>query len=280
MSKSKGNVVTPMPLFEQYGTDAVRYWAISRPAGRRHRVQRGPDEGRPPAGHQAAQRHQVRARHRRATASPASAERRPTPSTWPCSPGSTRRSPRRRWRSRASTTPAPSSAPRRSSGGSATTTSSWSRAGPTAAVATSAAASARAALGTALDALLRLLAPTCRSPPRRRGAGRTTTSVHAARGRQPHGGADPGLDLDAVSEVLARVRRAKTEAKRSQRAPVATLTIRARRAAARCASTRPATISSTRSPSPSSPSQPADELAVDVSSTDRQPLADRDGRHG
>ena len=27
MSKSKGNVVTPMALFEQYGTDAVRYWA-------------------------------------------------------------------------------------------------------------------------------------------------------------------------------------------------------------------------------------------------------------
>ena len=29
MSKSKGNVVTPMALLDQYSTDAVRYWSAS-----------------------------------------------------------------------------------------------------------------------------------------------------------------------------------------------------------------------------------------------------------
>jgi valyl-tRNA synthetase len=33
MSKSKGNVVTPMHLLEQYGADAVRYWSLSAKLG-------------------------------------------------------------------------------------------------------------------------------------------------------------------------------------------------------------------------------------------------------
>ena len=33
MSKSIGNVVTPMPLLEQYGSDAVRYWSVNARPG-------------------------------------------------------------------------------------------------------------------------------------------------------------------------------------------------------------------------------------------------------
>ena len=131
MSKSKGNVVTPMHLLEQYGADARALLGGQRPARHRHRVRRGPDEDRAPPGHQAAQRLTLRPRpgrvesrrpgHGDPAARPVHAGRR-----WPTS--STKR-PRP---STATTTPAPSSAPRRSSGASATTTSSWSRAGRTA----------------------------------------------------------------------------------------------------------------------------------------------------
>ena len=62
MSKSKGNVVTPMSLLEEHGSDAVRYWASSGPARHRRSVRHRADEDRPPAGDQAAQRVEVRAR--------------------------------------------------------------------------------------------------------------------------------------------------------------------------------------------------------------------------
>ena len=179
------------------------------PARRRHRGQRGPDEGRPPARHQAAQRQQVRARHRPAPTSrrlaiariprwsTGSARRalqrlrRPhrapyaTPSTWRCSPASTPWSARRRRRSTGSTTPAPSSGPRRSSGGSATTTSSWSRAAPTAGAARTPRRRRGPPCGTPSTCCSGCSPRCCRSPPRRRGAGGTTAASTPRRGRCP-----------------------------------------------------------------------------------------------
>ena len=93
------------------------------------------------------------------------------------------------------------------------------------------AASAQAALGTALDALTRLLAPTLPFASEEAWSWWHERSVHAATWPVPAGVTDPGLDLDAVSEVLQRVRRAKTEAKRSQRSEVARVVVGAPAAA-------------------------------------------------
>ncbi len=70
MSKSKGNVITPMHLLDQYGADAVRYWSLSARARDRHRLRREGAQGGPPSRHQALQRRQVRARRRRAPPAP------------------------------------------------------------------------------------------------------------------------------------------------------------------------------------------------------------------
>ncbi len=65
MSKSKGNVVTPMALLEEHGSDAVRYWAAKGGPGVDTAFDAGPDAGRPAARDQAAERVEVRARQAR-----------------------------------------------------------------------------------------------------------------------------------------------------------------------------------------------------------------------
>ncbi len=65
MSKSKGNVVTPMELLRPVRLRRRALLGAERAAGRRHRLRRGPDEGRPPARDQDPQRVEVRARRDR-----------------------------------------------------------------------------------------------------------------------------------------------------------------------------------------------------------------------
>ena len=95
-----------------------------RPPGRRLAVRRDPDEGRPPAGDEGAERLQVRARlGRRLRPRPGAGHRGRRPG--PAGPAADDlRRPRRR-RSRRTTTRPPSRSPSGSSGSSATTTSSW-----------------------------------------------------------------------------------------------------------------------------------------------------------
>ena len=158
MSKSKGNAFVadrdPRPVRRRRRPLARRH----RPPGPRLAVRRVPDEGRPPAGDEGAERLEVRARlGRRHRPRPGSwSPRLSTARCWPGSRPTCRRAPRRR--SRPTTTPPRSRSPRSSSGSSATTTSSWSRSAPTTRP-TRPSASARATLACALHAVLRLLAP-------------------------------------------------------------------------------------------------------------------------
>ena len=65
MSKSKGNVVVPTEILEQVRRRRGPLAGRDGPAGPGLAVRRDPDEGRPPAGDEGAQRLQVRPRRRR-----------------------------------------------------------------------------------------------------------------------------------------------------------------------------------------------------------------------
>ncbi|OCG75678.1 valine--tRNA ligase [Microbacterium sediminis] len=88
-------------------------------------------------------------------------------------------------------------------------------------------ASAAVALRTALSTLLRLLAPVISFATEEVWSWFQEGSVHTAAWPEPSGlGGDPAV-LAAASEALIGIRRAKTEAKASQKTPVATATIAA-----------------------------------------------------
>jgi valyl-tRNA synthetase len=236
MSKSKGNVVTPLPLLEQHGSDGVRYWAASGRPG----VDTAVDEGQMKVGRRLAIK--VLNASRFALSRVAGDE----------IPG-------------AEFATTPLDLAMLGALGAVVTEATdafeaydyaralerteaffWtfcddylelvkgraygdaSQAGP---------ASARAALSLALSVLLRLLAPFLPFVTEEVWSWWHEGSVHrapwpgldelptGARSPLDGGGGSGESVLDAVSSVLGEIRRAKTTAKRSMRAPVARLTV-------------------------------------------------------
>ncbi len=224
MSKSKGNVVTPMALFDRYGTDAVRYWAISaRPGvdtafsedqmkvGRRLATKllnvtkfvlgiagavEGVESGTVTEPVDRAMLARFDATIAEATTAFESfdyaraLERTESFFWWFCDDYV-------------------ELVKGRAYGGQGD--------GP--------ASSAVTALATALEALQRLLAPALPFAADEAWSWSHDESIHAGTWPVASGHDGGGVDLDIVSEVLASVRRAKTEAKKSQRAEVARLTV-------------------------------------------------------
>ena len=220
MSKSKGNVVTPMALLEQHGADAVRYWAASGRPG----VDTAFDEGQMRIGRKLATKLLNVSKFVLAFGEPAAGA--------------------------AIVEPMDRAMLTRLAGVIDEATTSFEaydyaralerteaffwwfcddhvelvKSRAYGARGDAAAGSAIAALRLALDALQRLFAPIIPFVADEVWSWWQEGSIHLAAWPTPaevapSEPADPAV-LDAVSEVLARIRRAKTEAKLSQRSPV------------------------------------------------------------
>jgi len=236
MSKSKGNVVTPLPLLEKHGADAVRYWA----AGGRPGTDTAVDEGQMKVGRRLA----IKVLNASRFALGRIADRDGTVSAPPV--GSVNSPIDLAMLARlASVVDEATAAFETYDYARAlerTETFFWSFCDDYLELVKSRAygdagdpgtVSARAALAGALSVLLRLLAPVLPFVTEEVWSWWQAGSVHtapwptvaelgqAAADRTD----DAGAVLDVVAEVLGRIRQAKSTAKRSMRSPVATLTV-------------------------------------------------------
>ena len=204
MSKSKGNVVTPMPLFEQYGTDAVRYWAIAARPG----VDTVVSEEQMKVGRRLATKLLNVTKFVLGILGERRAERDVRAVTDPVDLAMLARLD-------ATVSEATTAFEGFDYARALERTESFfwwfcddhvelvkGRAYGNRGDA--AAASAQAALAVALDALLRLLAPTLPFAAEEAWSWAHDASIHVERWPRPSGATSPALDLDAVSEVLAR----------------------------------------------------------------------------